>query len=53
MSTKTLVIDNPSNKLRERMEKASETKRKIKEYVKQNGSLQGLDLPGVKFVKPF
>jgi hypothetical protein len=51
--SKTLVIDNPSDSLRVRMEKASETKRKIKEHVNQNGSLKGLELPGVKFVKPF
>lgn len=51
--SKTLVIDNPSEKLRDRMEKASETKRKIKEYVKKNGSLKGLELPDIKFVKPF
>lgn len=53
MSTKTLIIDVPSEQLRLRMQKASDTKRKIKEYVKENGGLKGLELPGVKFVKPF
>lgn len=51
--SKPLVIENPSPQLRDRLVKASETKRKIKEHVKQHGSLKGLDLPGVKLVKPF
>lgn len=52
MSAKTLVIENPSEKLKTRMAEAADLKKKIKQYVKEHGSVDGLNIPGISFVKP-
>ncbi len=52
MSAKTLVIEKPSASLKDRMVKAADLKRRIKQYVKEHGSADGLYIAGVTFVKP-
>lgn len=52
MSAKTLVIEKPSENLKDRMVKAADLKKKIKQYIKEHGSADGLIIPGVTFVKP-
>jgi len=52
MSAKTLVIEKPSEQLKDRLVKAADLKRQIKQHIKKHGSADGLNIPGVAFVKP-
>lgn len=52
MSAKTLIVENPNQDLKNRLEKAADTKRKIKQYIQTHGTTVGLDIPGITFVKP-
>ena len=52
MSTTTIIVTNPKEGVRDRMAKAIEIKRQIKLYIKTNGTAKGIDIPGVRFIKP-
>ncbi len=52
MAAKTLIIEKPNESLKDRMVKAADLKRKIKQHIKEHGSANGLNIPGIAFVKP-
>lgn len=52
MASSTVIVEKPTQKVREKLEQAADVKKKIKQHIKEHGSLDGLIIPGVSFTKP-